>query len=130
MIHSGGIARSTIVSEVVECVKDVKNKRAFGLFLGLSPGELDEINKSPSTDSTISRIVIEWYKKHQYSSTESHYYWEQVCTVLTQPAVDEPALARGIQRHFLLADSIVNNALAQRLPATSYRDLSYIRELH
>ena len=60
----------------------------------------------------------------------SHCYWEQIYTALMQPAVGQPALARDIQHHFQLADSIVNNARAQGPPPTSYRDLSYIRELH
>ena len=82
------------IPAIEEHVQNLKNVRAFGLMLGITQGTLDTIYRTYSSDSLISRVVTEWYKKHSGSTSKD--LWHKLHHVLVQPAIGEYSVANKL----------------------------------
>lgn len=96
------------IPKVVDLIKNLKNVRAFGLFLKIDSGRLDEMEKSHFTDRR-TQIVREWFK-HPMDDADR---WEELDRVLLEPAIHEPRIARRIRllhRRFSSVDSATSGS--------------------
>lgn len=101
----GSSDTSTMISRVVDYVKDVKHVRAFGLFLKIDPGKIDEIESSPR--DTMTQIIQVWFK---YPMSDDDR-WEELGRVLLEPAIREPRMASSLKPH-LRRGSLVDSAIS------------------
>lgn len=94
-------------------VKDIKNVRAFGLFLKIDRGKIDEFEKSPP--DSLMQIVQEWFTKCPHTNDADR--WEELCRVLLEPAVYEPTVVNKIQtylRRRSSVDSAISDVFSER----------------
>ena len=96
-----GSSDTSTISKVVDYVKDVKHVRAFGLFLKIDPGKLDEIESSPR--DTVTQMIEEWFKKYPMSDEER---WEELGRILLEPAIREPRMASSLRPHLRRGSSV------------------------
>ena len=97
------------ISSVVEYVKDVERVRAFGLFLKIDQGKLNDIE---SSDSRLTKLIVEWFAQSADALPSDMDRWEILCRVLLQPAVCEPKTACKL-KHYLRRGSSVYSAVSE-----------------
>lgn len=91
------------IDRVVGYIKDLKCVRAFGLFLKVDQGKLNEILEQ--SDKRLTKLIVEWF------AADVRDRWEMLCRALLQPAVCEPAVAYKIKR-YLRRGSSVDSAIS------------------
>lgn len=113
---------------VASYVKDLKNVRAFGLLLKISPARLDQIERS--TSDRIPQIIHEWLMIS--GVMDDNYRWEELGRVLLAPAVCELKIASMIRPHFRRGSSVESAYLdgSFSTPPDCHYELSFIGELY
>ena len=77
------------------------------MFLRIEPGKLDQIDKSPMTD-TLTPVVEEWFKFPLNDSQR----WNELGRVLSSQAVCEPAVVSRLQPYFRRNSSVESDSVA------------------
>lgn len=106
---------------IIDCIHDVKRRRAFGLMVNIEPWQLDEFEKYPPS-TTVTKIVQEWFIKEPMRITERLKETYNVLVILHEQKLAN-RLQQFARQHFDLDLAIYEKSHAYSSNACS---LEYI----